>query len=146
MTCWPARTVRSRQEQTFLIRFPETNTAPSSIGGRVTGSRTRARSNIAENEYWRDGNGCRITNRALPHSIVRSVSDPGFLAPAFGACGLGVFAGLVFALALADLLLDFFGDEVNRRVKVAFGVLGKEIGARHGEPHGAVELLFRSLS
>src|SRR5437773_607820 len=73
-------------------------------------------------------------------------SDPGFLASAFGAGGLRVFAGFVFALALADLLLDFFGDEVNRGVKVALGVLGKEVGSRHGEPHGTVELFFRSLS
>src|SRR6266446_8962086 len=124
------------------MRFPEIKTAPSSMGGRVTGKTTRARSSIAEREYWNDGNGWRNAKPKLRHSA----SDPVFLAAAFGAGRQGVFAGFVFALALADLLLDFFGDEVNRGVKVALGVLGKEVGSRHGQPHGAVELFFRSFS
>src|SRR2546427_638657 len=133
----------SRQRPTDLMRFPEIQTAPSSMGGCATGNTTRARRSIAESENWRDGNARRKTNApALPDAA----SESGFLAPAFGAGGLGVFAGFVFALALADLLLDFFGDEINRGVEVALGVLGKKVGARHGEPHGTVELFFRSFS
>src|SRR5439155_3027015 len=82
----------------------------------------------------------------LQYSSLGRQSEAGFLASAFGAGGLGVFAGSVFALTFADLLLDFFGDKVNRSVEVALGVLGKEVGARHGEPHGTDKLFFRSFS
>ena len=50
-------------------------------------------------------------------------SSAGFLPGAFGAGGDLVFVRLAFAVALADLLFDFFGHQVNRRVKVAFDVL-----------------------
>src|SRR5262249_36860422 len=75
-------------------------------------------------------------------TLLKSASESRFLPPAFGAGGLGVFAGFVFALALADLLLDFLGDQIDRGVEVAFSVLRKEVRSGNGEPHGTVELLF----
>src|SRR5437868_5003143 len=71
----------------------------------------------------------------------RSVaSDRRFLARAFRTRGDFVFARLVFALAFADLLLDFFGDEIDRRVEIALAVFGEEIGAADGEADRAGEL------
>src|SRR5438093_13262332 len=75
-----------------------------------------------------------------------ATSDARFLAPAFGAGGFGVLAGFVFVVPFADLLLDFLGDQVNRRVEVALPILRKQVRSRHGEAHGTGELLFRSLS
>jgi hypothetical protein len=53
-----------------------------------------------------------------------------FLAGLLAARGNLVFAGLPLAVAFADLLLDFFGDLVNGRVKVAFDVSAKRSGPR----------------
>jgi hypothetical protein len=53
-----------------------------------------------------------------------------------------VFARFNFTVAFADLLLDFFGDDVNGRVQIAFTRLGKEVGAAHGHLHRANELPF----
>jgi len=46
-----------------------------------------------------------------------------FLAFPFVTGRLGVVFGLEFTLAFSDLLLDFFGDEVNGRVEVTFSIL-----------------------
>jgi len=64
----------------------------------------------------------------------------GILAGLLAARGNLVFAGLPLAVAFADLLLDFLGDLVNGRVKVAFGVFGKKIGSPHSEADGAAKL------
>jgi len=40
-------------------------------------------------------------------------------------------------MPLAQLLLDFFRDAIDRGVKVALAVLGEQIRAAHSEPHGA---------
>jgi hypothetical protein len=60
-----------------------------------------------------------------------------FLAGPLAARGNLVFAGLPLVVAFADLLLDFFGDLVNGRVKIAFDVLGKKIGPVHTQANGA---------
>jgi hypothetical protein len=52
-----------------------------------------------------------------------------------------VFPGLKFVVALPDLLFDFFGDLVDRRVQIALDILGKEVGTAHGQPDGTTELL-----
>ena len=51
-----------------------------------------------------------------------------------------MFARLVLVLPLANLLLDFFHHQVNRRVKVALGVFGKQIGAAHAQTDGTGKL------
>jgi len=63
------------------------------------------------------------------------------LAFALGARGDLVLAGLPFVVALADLLLDFFGYAVNRRVQIAFDVLREEVGAAHRQTDRTTELL-----
>jgi hypothetical protein len=63
-----------------------------------------------------------------------------FLARAFGAGGDFVFARFVFALAFANLLLDFFFHQVNRGVQIAFAIFGEQVRAAHAEAHGAAEL------
>ncbi|MDB6064603.1 MAG: hypothetical protein JWR26_811 [Pedosphaera sp.] len=72
-------------------------------------------------------------------------SKLGFLADAFGAGSIGVLAGFVFALAPANLLLDFFRHEVDGGVEIAFAILGKKVWTRFGEAHGAFELAFRGF-
>ena len=53
-----------------------------------------------------------------------------------------MFAGFVFALAFADLLFDFFGDEIDGGVEVIFDVFGEEVGSGDFEADGAGELAF----
>src|SRR5690349_5957799 len=123
------------------MRLPETNTAPLSTGGRVTGSTTRARSNMDQSGLEQSGAGQPGAPLPAPPP-----SDFRFLALAFHPGGFGMFAGFVFALTFANLLLDFLGDEVNRGVKVAFSILRKEVGTGYGKPHGAAELSFGRFS
>jgi len=47
------------------------------------------------------------------------------------------------AVAFADLRFDFFLNGINRRVKVAFNVLGKQVRSAHAEADGTAELFFR---
>jgi hypothetical protein len=68
-----------------------------------------------------------------------------FLAPPFGACRLGMFAGFVFAVTFADLLLDFLGHKIDGGVEIALAILGKQVGTGHGQAEGAGELLFGGL-
>src|SRR6266852_7470850 len=51
-----------------------------------------------------------------------------------------MFAGLVFIFALAELLLDFFCDQVDGRVKVGFEIFGVKIGSGQRQPNGAFKL------
>jgi hypothetical protein len=51
-------------------------------------------------------------------------------------------ASLPFVVALADLLLDFFRDAVNRGVQISFDVFGKEIRAVQAQEHGTTELFW----
>src|SRR5882757_7148959 len=76
---------------------------------------------------------------------VHSFSKPGGLAPAFNAGRFSVFSGLPFAVSFADLLLDFFGDEVDRGVEIAFVIFGVKIGAGHGQAHGTFKLPARGF-
>jgi len=56
-----------------------------------------------------------------------------------------MFALLVFIVSFPKLLFDLFGDQVNRRIQIAFNVLGEEIRAGEGDAHGAGKLPFRGL-
>jgi len=51
-----------------------------------------------------------------------------------------VFTGFVFAVAFADLLLDFFGDHVDAGVKIGLVIFSVEVRARHGQAHRTLEL------
>ena len=71
--------------------------------------------------------------------------DARFLAPPFGAGRLGVFARLVFAVPFADLLFDFFGDQVDRGIKIAFEIFRKEVRSRERQANRAAKLAFGGL-
>jgi len=58
----------------------------------------------------------------------------------FGPGGDGVLGCFAFAVALADLLLDFLGDAVDGGVHVALVIDGKKIRSTHPEAHGARKL------
>jgi hypothetical protein len=45
-----------------------------------------------------------------------------------------------FVVPLSDLLLDFFGDQVNGGIQIAFDVLGEKVRTRQGDAHRAGEL------
>jgi hypothetical protein len=53
-----------------------------------------------------------------------------------------VLLRLAFVLPGADLLRDFFGDAVNRRIQIAFDILGEQIRPAHAQADGATELFF----
>jgi len=55
------------------------------------------------------------------------------LAALFGAGGDLVFLRLVFAVPFVDLLLDFLRDAINRRIQIAFHILGKKIRSAHAQ-------------
>jgi hypothetical protein len=57
--------------------------------------------------------------------------------------GIFVLSRLNLAVTLADLLLDFFGNDVYGRVQVAFAGLGEQVGPPHRNLHGTIELPFR---
>jgi hypothetical protein len=69
----------------------------------------------------------------------------GFLTLSFRARGHLMFARLSFIVPLAKLLFDFLGDNVNRRVKIGFDIVGKQVGTRKGNPDGARKLPLRRL-
>lgn len=77
--------------------------------------------------------------------LQRETSGGGILALALAAGGFRVFAGLVLAVALADLLFDFLGHEVYGGVKILLHILRKKIRARNAKPHRAFELALRNL-
>jgi hypothetical protein len=85
--------------------------------------------------------------RAVPTEIVerrcRSLLNACFLAAAFAHGSFTVFAGFVFVMPFANLLLDLLAHQVNRRVEVSFRVFGKQVRPRHSQPHRALELPFR---
>ena len=56
-----------------------------------------------------------------------------------------MFARLVFVVALAQLLFNFFGHKVDGRVKIALPILGKQVRPRDGEPDGTTKLAFRQF-
>jgi len=87
-------------------------------------------------EYGRNGWA------SLQHSSAL-LSDAGFLSSSLHARGFRVFACFVFVVTFSNLLLDFLNDEIDGGVKIAFTVLGKKVGAGHGEANGTGELLFR---
>src|SRR5947208_1839491 len=136
---------KSFQRPTASIRWPETKTAPLSMGGCATGKTTRARRNMDRMESWRKG-VMRKGDTPTLHYALAAALDTRFLALALDAGGLGVFAGFVFVVPLADLLLNLFGDKINRRVKVSFAIFSEQVRPRHGQSHGAGKLFFGGLS
>src|SRR5882724_10562385 len=111
---WPAES--SRQDPTAAIRFPEMRTAPSLMGGRETGTTSRARRNMR--------------------------SDPSLLPRALGVGGHLMFAGLMLIVAFPNLLFDFLGDDVNCSIKIAFDIFREQVGAAEIQADGTGELLF----
>src|SRR5262249_31842541 len=101
------------------MRSPERHTAPSSRGGRPTGTNRRARRIMSDFNF---------------------LSELGFLLATFAAGGLRVLAGLAFTVPLADLLLDFLGRLVDRSVEVAVAIFRVEVWATHAQANGTVEL------
>jgi hypothetical protein len=118
------------------MRFPEMTTAPFSMGGCETGKIVRARKIIPVESFI-----VKSSNRLIRFNDQRSNVQPllgfRFLAGLLAARGILVFASLPLVVAFADLLLDFFGDLVNGRVKIAFNVLGKKIGPAYIQANGA---------
>src|ERR1700690_1627702 len=131
-----ARGRRSGQEPTARMRFPEITTAPFSMGGCETGKIVRARKIIAAESFI-----VKSLNRLIRFNDrrinVQRLLLFRFLAGLLAARGNLVFAGLPLVVAFADLLLDFFGDLVNGRIKIAFDVLGKKVGPMHTQANGA---------
>jgi len=105
-------------------------TAPFSMGGCETGKIVRARNIIpVESFIVKSLNRLiRFNDQRINVQRLRGFGILGFLACQLAARANLVFASLPFVVAFADLLLDFFGDLVNGRVKIAFDVLGKRSG------------------
>ncbi len=68
-----------------------------------------------------------------------------FLARSFGV-RRDLFPRFVFAVAFSDLLLDFFGNDIDGRVEVAFVVFGKEVRAADAETYRTGKLSFGHAS
>ena len=70
----------------------------------------------------------------------------GRLESRFLASSLGVrrdlFPRFVFAVSFADLLLDFFDDDIDGGVEVAFVVFGEEVGSANAQSYRAGKLSF----
>jgi len=56
-----------------------------------------------------------------------------------------MFSSEVFILPLADLLFNFFDNQVDCSVEIAFNIFGKKIGTRKRKAKRAGELLVRGL-
>ena len=56
-----------------------------------------------------------------------------------------MFSRFVFAVALANLLFNFFCDQIDRRIKIAFRVFREEVWARNRQAHAASELALGNL-
>src|ERR1041384_1402019 len=110
---WPVRAESSGHGPTALMRSRSIRTAPSSMGGLETGRTMRARSNISE----------KISSERVDrfrHSLENL--NLGFLARAFGAGSLVVFARLEFSVSFANLLFDFFGHQIDGGIQVALDI------------------------
>src|ERR1035437_4681725 len=130
---------RSGQEPTARMRFPEMTTAPFSMGGCETGKIVRARRIISAESFIVQSSNqlIRFNHQRINLQRLRCFR---FLACLLAARGNLVLASLPLVVAFADLLLDFFGDLVNGRVKIAFDILGKKIGSAHTQANGAAKL------
>lgn len=56
-----------------------------------------------------------------------------------------MFAGDELVVSLADLLFEFFRDQIDCGVKVTLDIFGKEVRAWQRKAHGTGELSFGSL-
>ena len=48
-----------------------------------------------------------------------------------------MFPGFVFVVALAQLLLDLFGDQVYGSVEITFDIFSEQVGPGKRDPNGA---------
>ena len=71
--------------------------------------------------------------------MIQSCLELRFLAAPFMKGRFVMLARLELILTLPDLLLDLFADEIDRRVKIAFGIFRKQVGARDGQADRAAE-------
>ena len=69
----------------------------------------------------------------------------GFLALAFAFGSFAVITRFEFIMTLADLLLDFFRDQVDRGIQISLGIFSEQIGAWFGDANGTFKLTFREL-
>ena len=66
-----------------------------------------------------------------------TISQLRFLPRSFSPGRDLVLSGFVLVVPLAELLFDLFCHQIDRGVKIAFDILGEEIGAWKGNPNGA---------
>src|SRR5664280_24177 len=95
---------KSGQEPTARMRFPETTTAPFSMGGCETGKSVRARRiMLVEPLIVKSSNRLiRFNDRRINVQRLLGFGIPGILAGLLPARGNFVFAGLPLAVAFAD--------------------------------------------
>jgi hypothetical protein len=55
-----------------------------------------------------------------------------------------VAAGFLLVVPLANLALDFLGDQINGGVEIFFAILGKQVRPANGEADGTGKSFFRS--
>lgn len=102
-------------------------TAPSSIGDRLMGMTTCARSVSGDLAVERSGlstvgGGAIPSLSVIVHQFSSQTAVFEFL---LGFGGFGVMPGLGLVMALAKLLLDLLGDNIDGCVKILFTVFGK---------------------
>jgi hypothetical protein len=71
-------------------------------------------------------------------------SQAAFFEFLFGFGRLGVAAGFLLVVPLANLAFDFLGDQINGGVEIFFPILGKQVRPADSEADGTGESLFRS--
>ena len=72
------------------------------------------------------------------HSLLSSKVR--FLTGQFFAGADRMFAGFIFTVAFADLGGNFFGDQVDGGVEIAFGIFREQVWSTNAETDGAFEL------
>src|SRR6267142_1513888 len=73
-------------------------------------------------------------------------SNPGFLTTPFAHRSLAVFSGLVFVMALVDLMFDLLGHQIDGSIHVRLRILRVKIRAGHVEADGALKLADGGLA
>jgi len=63
-----------------------------------------------------------------------------FLTAPFGSRGYLMFSRLSFVMPLSKLLLNFFGHNIDCRVKIGFDIFREQVGPRKGNAHRAAKL------
>jgi hypothetical protein len=71
-------------------------------------------------------------------------SQAAFFEFLFGFGRLGVAAGFLLIVPLANLAFDFLGDQINGGIEIFFAILGKQVRPANSEADGAGESFFGS--